>query len=105
MNQEEQGNIICKHCGDVSDTRGKYNHHYRTHHQNEMKIRSQGGQDVIVVRSEDEKFVCICGQDYLVYQSISRHQKDCKTWKDHEADGNTDSHSQGNSIANFNYRN
>jgi len=102
MNQAEQREIACKHCGEVFASRGKYEHHYRCHHQNDIKVRSQTQQETTVTRSEDEKFICVCGKEYLVHSSLRRHQNSCNTWKDHEAGQDTDSHSEGNLIT-FSY--
>jgi len=35
-----------------------------------------------VERSENEKFTCLCTREYLTFESLSRHQKTCRQWKD-----------------------
>jgi len=72
----------CSHCGEVFPSKGKYDYHYRRIHQSEMKIRKQDDDSSQIVRSTNDKFICLCGKGYPVPQSLSRHQLTCLEWKD-----------------------
>jgi len=77
----ERANIICKHCGVAFDTRGKYDAHYRREHQ--KKVRTSEANTV--VRAENDRFKCVCGKEYDVYQSLVRHQRTCNVLREQEA--------------------
>jgi len=77
MEQRPLKQTTCAHCGEVFESKGKYQVHYRNNHQAQVKK-----QDNIISRSDDNKFSCICGKSYQVYQGLTTHQKSCKTWKD-----------------------
>ena len=77
MEQQPLKQTTCTHCGEVFESKGKYQVHYRNNHQAQVKK-----QDNIIMRSNDNKFSCICGKSYQVYQGLVTHQKSCKTWKD-----------------------
>jgi len=71
---------ICVHCGAAFDTKGKYDAHYRREHQNKVRTSETN----TVVRAENDRFKCMCGKEYDVYQSLVRHQKTCGAWQDRE---------------------
>jgi len=77
----ERANIICKHCGVAFDTRGKYDAHYRREHQ--KKVRTSEANTV--VRAENDRFKCMCGKEYDIYQSLVRHQRTCTVLQEAEA--------------------
>jgi hypothetical protein len=66
---------ICNGCGEGFDTKGKRDgHREREHRQNiSIGIEREG-----IKRSENGKFVCNCGRDYVAAQSLQRHQKHCR---------------------------
>jgi len=72
---------ICVHCGAAFDTKGKYQTHYRREHQN--KVRTSEANTV--VRAENDRFKCLCGKEYDVYQSLVRHQRTCNVLQEQEA--------------------
>jgi len=72
---------ICVHCGAAFDTKGKYQAHYRREHQN--KVRTSEANTV--VRAENDRFKCVCGKEYDVYQSLVRHQRTCIVLQEAEA--------------------
>jgi endogenous inhibitor of DNA gyrase (YacG/DUF329 family) len=47
--------ITCKHCGEVFDTRGKYNGHYKSKHQKKIKFNNWIEEESHIERSEDGK--------------------------------------------------
>ena len=62
---------ICHTCREEFQTKGRRDaHRERVHRQ---KTLSKQGP----VRSENGKFVCGCGRDYVIAQSLKRHQKNC----------------------------
>jgi len=73
----EAAQWICKHCGDVFTTKGKYQSHYRREHQQQIK-NNRSKEITGISRSEDGLFVCECGKRYQVLQSLSRHKQTCE---------------------------
>ena len=67
---------ICKHCGNVFTTRGKYQSHYRREHQQEVKNKTSEG-DTKVARAANSLFVCECGKEYQLPQSLTKHKQKC----------------------------
>ena len=96
---------ICKHCGEVFPSKGRYQAHYRRVHQNEIRIRHSEQGQIFIHRSDNQKFDCICGKSYYIRQSLYRHQKSCQQWNDYQANYEDDSNSeisiQGNFILNI----
>jgi hypothetical protein len=80
MNEE----TLCSHCGESFDTKGKYKYHYRKVHQNGNKQHQSDQLEAGIHRDEDEKFHCLCGKEYVLYDSLCRHHKNCRQWKDHQ---------------------
>ena len=74
----------CAHCGEVFETKGKYDAHFRRIHQ--QKGKTVRGDTIL--RSENDKFSCVCTKEYDVYQSLVRHQVTCQAWKDRQAEAN-----------------
>jgi len=72
---------ICIHCGAAFNTKGKYDAHYRREHQ--KKVRTSEANTV--VRAENNRFKCMCGKEYDVYQSLVRHQRTCNVLREQEA--------------------
>ena len=90
---------VCSHCGDSFSSKGKYNYHYRLVHQMEIKTLSTDDTESSMVRSINDKFVCVCGKNYGIYPSLHRHQLICLEWKNkHVTDGNTRQAVQGISL-------
>jgi uncharacterized Zn-finger protein len=94
MHQTGAKETICNHCNEVFPSKGKYQYHFRRVHQIEVKVHHSNQEKTSIRRSENEKFVCICGKDYEAGQSLQRHQKNCHQWKDHEASYEVDSDSE-----------
>ena len=65
----------CNYCGQVFSSKGKYQYHFRQVHQNEVKIHHSNQEEIIIRRSENEKFTCICNKSYHVRQSLLHHQR------------------------------
>ena len=84
MDNLQAKEITCKHCHEVFPSKGKYDYHFRRIHQKEVTIHSQNQEEFSIARSDNEKFLCICGKGYHVRQSLRRHQKRCQQWKDHQ---------------------
>ena len=76
----------CKHCGEVFPTKDTYQVHFRRNHQNNIVPQASSAVETTKSRSENDKFECICGNSYNIYQSIRRHQKTCQLWKIHQAE-------------------
>ena len=88
--------ITCSHCGDVFPSKGKYDYHYRRTHQSEMKISKKNDDPSQIVRSTNDKFVCLCGKGYPVPQSLYHHQLTCLEWKAEQmTDRNSEPYVQG----------
>ena len=63
---------ICHTCREEFQTKGRRDgHRERVHRQ---KTLSDEG----AVRSENGRFVCGCGRDYIIAQSLKRHQRNCQ---------------------------
>jgi len=77
---------VCSHCGEAFSSKGKYKYHYRRVHQMEIKIRSTDNTDTAIVRSMNDKFVCLCGNEYVTYAGLHRHKLNCQEWKDIQMD-------------------
>jgi hypothetical protein len=84
----------CKHCGEVFPTKGTYQVHYRRLHQNTTEPRVAEASETTKLRSENDKFECICGNSYNIYQSIYRHQKTCQLWKAHQIEQESSSRTE-----------
>ena len=81
MDQQPARETTCKHCGEVFLSKGTYQVHFRRNHQNDIKTQASNTVETTTSRSETQKFECICGKSYEIYQSIYRHQKSCQQWK------------------------
>jgi hypothetical protein len=67
---------ICNDCDEGFETKGRRDgHRERTHRQKILVGVNHHG----MTRSENGKFICECGKDYMAVQSLKRHQKNCKT--------------------------
>jgi len=94
MDHPQVKETTCTHCNEVFPSKGKYQYHFRRVHQEEVKIHHSNHKEIVVLRSESEKFLCICNKNYHSGQSLRRHQKHCQQWKDYETDHNIDSNSE-----------
>jgi hypothetical protein len=74
----------CSYCGEFFATKSKYTHHYRRVHRNNIKRDHEKDINSIVLRSENQKFKCCCTKEYITYESLCRHQKNCQQWKDYQ---------------------
>ena len=65
---------ICNSCGESFDTKGKRDgHRERVHCQNVLiGIKKKG-----MKCSDNGKFICECGRNYILIQSLQCHQKNC----------------------------
>ena len=72
MNENQ---IVCKHCGDRFDTRGKYDAHYKRKHQKTVKLGDWKDDEGHIERSMDGKFTCICGKKFVKGETLILHQK------------------------------
>ena len=61
-------------------------HSFILPHQNNIKTQNINEFETTKLRSETQKFECICGRSYDIYQSIQRHQRSCQQWKVHQED-------------------
>ena len=86
MDRRPAKETTCKHCGEVFPSKGSYQVHFRRYHQNNIKTQNINEFETTKLRSEMEKFECVCGKSYEIYQSIRRHQKSCQQWKVHQHD-------------------
>ena len=64
MDHPQAKETACKHCNQVFPSKGKYQYHFQRVHQNEAKLHHSNQEQISMYRSEDEKFVCICGKGY-----------------------------------------
>jgi hypothetical protein len=63
---------ICNDCDERFETKGKRDgHRERTH-------RQTGFNHHGITRSENGKFVCKCGREYMAVQSLKCHRKHCE---------------------------
>jgi hypothetical protein len=66
---------ICNTCEEGFETKGRRDsHRERAHRQKTLIGIEKRGMD----RSENGKFICKCGRDYMRAQALQRHQKSCK---------------------------
>ena len=70
--------VQCRHCGDNFDSRGKYNAHYRSIHQSQVRLDSDDDDKGLLQRSGTGKFVCDCGKEFQSGQSLKRHKTICE---------------------------
>jgi len=91
MDHPQAKETICSHCNEVFPSKGKYQYHFQRVHQNKLKVNHSNQEETSIYRSENEKFICICGKGYQAGQSLHRHQKSCQQWKDHESHQDLDS--------------
>ena len=94
MDHSQAKETTCTHCNEVFPSKGKYQYHFRRVHQEEVKIHHSNQEETIILRSENEKFVCICNKSYHSGQSLRRHQRTCQQWKDHNTTYDIDSDSE-----------
>ena len=66
---------ICNDCGDGFETKGKRDSHRERRHRQKTLI---GIEKQRAERSENGKFVCRCGRDYIFASSLRHHQRNCK---------------------------
>jgi len=85
MDHLQDKETTCKHCNEVFPSKGKYQYHFQRVHQREVTIHHSDQEGTSIGRSENAKFVCICDKGYHVGQSLHRHQKSCRQWKDHQS--------------------
>jgi len=86
MDRRAAKETTCKHCGEVFPSKGNYQVHFCRYHQNNIKTQNINEFETTKLRSETQKFECICGKSYEIYQSIQRHQKACQQWKVYQCD-------------------
>jgi hypothetical protein len=67
---------ICNTCGEGFETKGRRDGHRQRIHRRMMSIGMENGE---LERSEDGKFICQCGKNYLWPYSLQRHQRICNT--------------------------
>jgi hypothetical protein len=65
---------VCGHCGDIFDIKGKYQTHYRHHHQNALNVYKDGTDKTMIERSAEGKFICPCGKEFEISVSGRRLQ-------------------------------
>ena len=73
MNQNQVNSITCSYCDESFLSKGKYQSHYAQKHQNEIRIDER----MTVLRSENGKFICICGKEFELGKSLKRHYETC----------------------------
>ena len=73
MNQNQVNSITYSHCNESFLLREKYESHYLQKHQNQIKI----DDEMTVSRSENGKFICICGKEFELGKSLKRHHGNC----------------------------
>jgi len=66
---------ICNNCGEEFGTKGKRDSHRERTHRQKTSI---GIGKRRAERSENGKFSCKCGRDYVRAHALRRHQKTCK---------------------------
>jgi hypothetical protein len=67
---------ICNTCGKGFEIKGKRDNHREREHREKAMIDIG---DRRAERSENGKFICKYGRDYLLAPSLRRHQKNCKS--------------------------
>ena len=72
---------ICKICGEGFRTRGRRDGHRQRAHRQRGSI---GIDKRDIRRSENGKFKCGCGRDYISIQSLQRHRRNCNIIKRRE---------------------
>ena len=65
---------ICNTCGEGFTTKGKRDSHRERAHRQKTSMNMKER----IERSENGKFICKCGRDYMFAPSLRRHQKSCK---------------------------
>jgi len=73
MNQIQVNSITCTHCDETFTLKWQYQNHYKKKHQNEVRINER----MTISRSENGKFICICGKDFELGKSLKRHYENC----------------------------
>ena len=97
MNQTQVNSITCSYCNETFALKWQYQNHYKKKHQNEVKVN----ENTVISRSDDEKFICICGKSFELGKSLIRHYKNCvKVHKRELEDQDGTMHSQFNSLIN-----
>ena len=97
MNQIQVNFITCSHCDQSFPSKGKYQSHYIQKHQNKVRIN----ENTVIFRTERGQYICFCGKEFELGQSLKRHYETC--FKVHEReleDQNGTMHSQFNSLIN-----
>jgi hypothetical protein len=72
---------ICKICGEGFQTRGRRDGHQQRAHRQSGSI---GIDKRDIERSENDKFKCECGRDYISMQSLQHHRRCCNIVKRRE---------------------
>ena len=73
MNQNQVNSITCSHCDESFPSRGKYENHYNKKHQNQIQLDER----MTVSRTENGKFICLCGKEFEFGKSLKRHYGNC----------------------------
>ena len=73
MNQIQVNSITCIYCQEIFSSKKTYDSHYLQKHQTQIKIN----METIVSRSENGKFICICGKEFELGKSLKRHYETC----------------------------
>ena len=66
MDRRAAKETTCKHCGEVFPSKGNYQVHFCRYHQNNIKTQNINEFETTKLRSETQKFECICGKSYFV---------------------------------------
>jgi hypothetical protein len=69
---------ICNNCGEEFDRKGKRDNHREKEHRDKVMI-ILSGQEEEITRSENGKFVCVCGKQISHVRSLKRHRIGCNT--------------------------
>ena len=67
--------IICRHCGNQFNTKGKYDTHYKSKHQRKVRFNYRNNEKDHIERTEDGKFTCVCGKQFVKGVTLIYHQK------------------------------
>ena len=82
--------IVCKHCHDKFDTKGKYDAHYRSKHQKKIELNDLKVDKNCIERGEDGKFICLCGKKFEGSWSFQKHIKKCQIWMEQDLNESID---------------
>jgi len=72
--QNEQEKYYCKSCDYICCKKYNYDRHILTDKHKRIQKNEQKEQKE---QKEQNKFICICGKEYKISQSLSKHKKKC----------------------------